>query len=69
MLPAGSFSVSLPRTVNVHAATRLLLAACTAHEKQVIKELEDMPGITCTTNAKDQTHCGPDSLSVTADPQ
>lgn len=47
----------------------LLLAACTAHEKQVVKELEDMPGITCTTNAKDQTHCGPDSLSVTADPQ
>ena len=47
----------------------LLLAACTAHEKQVIKELEDMPGITCTTNAKDQTHCGPDGLSATADPQ
>ena len=47
----------------------LLLAACTAHAKQVIKELEDMPGITCTTNAKDQTHCGPDGLSVTADPQ
>ena len=46
-----------------------LLAACTAHEKQVIKELEDMPGITCTTNAKDQTHCGPDSLSATQNPQ
>ena len=46
-----------------------VLAGCTAHEKQVIKELEDMPGITCTTNAQDQTKCGPDSLSVTANPR
>lgn len=47
----------------------LLQVACTAHEKQVIKELKDMPGITCTTSAQDQTTCGPDSLSVTANPQ
>ena len=47
----------------------LALTACTAHEKQVIKELEDMPGITCTTNAQDQTKCGPDSLADTASPQ
>lgn len=47
----------------------LLLLACTAHEKQVIKELEDLPGITCTTSAQDQTTCGPDSLSATSNPQ
>ena len=47
----------------------LALTACTAHEKQVIKELEDLPGITCTTNAQDKTKCGPDSLADTANPQ
>lgn len=47
----------------------LVLAACTAHEKQVVKELEDLPGITCTTSAQDKTTCGPDSLADTANPQ
>lgn len=47
----------------------MLLMACTAHEKQVIKELEDLPGITCTTSAQGQTTCGPDSLADTANPQ
>lgn len=47
----------------------LFLVACTAHEKHVIKELEDLPGITCVTSTQDQTTCGPDSLSVTANPQ
>lgn len=47
----------------------MLLMACTAHEKQVIKELEDLPGITCTTSAQDKTTCGPDSLADTANPQ
>lgn len=42
-----------------------LVAACTTQEKKDIKELENMPGITCVTNAQGQTHCGPDSLSAT----
>lgn len=42
-----------------------LVAACTTQEKQDIKELENMPGITCVTNVQGQTHCGPDSLSAT----
>lgn len=47
----------------------LVLAACTAQEKQVVQELENLPGITCTTSAKGSTTCGPDSLSDTANPQ
>lgn len=42
-----------------------LITACTTQEKKDIKELENMPGVTCVTNVQGQTHCGPDSLSAT----
>lgn len=42
-----------------------IVAACTTQEKKDIKELENMPGITCVTDAAGQTHCGPDSLNAT----
>lgn len=43
----------------------VFIAACTPQEKKVAKELENLPGVTCVTNAQGQTHCGPDSLSAT----
>lgn len=42
-----------------------ILAACTTQEKKDLKALENMPGITCVTDAAGQTHCGPDSLNAT----
>ncbi|MGO3742958.1 hypothetical protein [Kerstersia sp.] len=43
-----------------------LLAACTTQEKQLVQELENLPGVTCDI-ADDgaETNCHPDSLQVT----
>lgn len=60
-MPRPTLVLALPLSV--------LLLACTAQEKQALKKLEDLPGITCTTSAQGQTTCGPDSLSVTSNPQ
>lgn len=55
------------KNFNLYAllAISCLLGACTTQEKKDLKELENMPGITCVTDAAGQTHCGPDSLSAT----
>ncbi|MGG4774376.1 hypothetical protein E4695_10070 [Alcaligenaceae bacterium 429] len=43
----------------------IVLAGCTAQEKKIIKELEDMPGVTCDVNAKDGLDdCRPDSVPL-----
>lgn len=42
----------------------LALGACTTQEKALVKDLENMPGVTCVSN-DGQTHCGPDSLKAT----
>lgn len=46
-----------------------MLAACTTQEKQLVKELEDLPGVTCDIAADgSQTNCHPDSLKATEGP-
>lgn len=40
----------------------LTLAACTTQEKQIVKDLEDMPGLTCDIGNDGQTHCHPDKV-------
>ncbi|MVW70841.1 MULTISPECIES: hypothetical protein [unclassified Bordetella] len=42
-------------------------AGCTARDEQLAKDLENMPGVTCTFD-NGQRHCGPDSLKDTASP-
>lgn len=43
----------------------VVLAGCTAQEKKIIKELEDMPGVTCDVNATDGLDdCRPDSVPL-----
>ncbi|CAM3810139.1 hypothetical protein GCM10027565_36450 [Bordetella tumulicola] len=46
----------------------VILPGCTTGEEQVAKDLENLPGVTCTIGAHDQTHCGPDSLKATQTP-
>lgn len=46
----------------------LALTACTTGEEKVIKDLENMPGVTCVIGADGQSHCGPDSLKDTQNP-
>lgn len=47
----------------------IVLGGCTARDEQLVKELENMPGITCTdAGIGDPVHCGPDSLSATETP-
>lgn len=42
----------------------MILAACTAQEKQFAHDLEDLPGITCVEDESDDLNqCGPDSLA------
>lgn len=51
-------------------ASLVLLGACTAQEKHVVKELEDLPGITCDFNDNNQinsSNCHPDKIP-SADP-
>lgn len=40
----------------------LLLAGCSAQGEKIAQELENMPGLTCTTDRAGQTHCGPDTV-------
>lgn len=43
----------------------VVLVGCTAQEKKIIKELEDMPGVTCDVNATDGLDdCRPDSVPL-----
>lgn len=42
-----------------------MIAACTTQEKKEVKELENMPGITCVDDGQGFAHCGPDKLSAT----
>ena len=43
----------------------VLLGACTAQEKKIIHELEDMPGITCEVDEQSGLdNCHPDSLET-----
>ncbi|MCX5591650.1 hypothetical protein [Alcaligenes endophyticus] len=49
-------------------ACLVVLGACTAQEKHVVKELEDLPGITCDfgdNNEVNATNCHPDQLGPT----
>lgn len=59
----NKFKIYLP------VALAIAAAGCTAQEKKVVKELEDLPGITCTTNDADKTDCHADSLSATDNEQ
>lgn len=38
-----------------------LLAGCTVQEKQVLHELENMPGVTCEVGDKGINDCHPDN--------
>ena len=49
--------------------TAMTLAACTARDEALVKDLENMPGVTCEEGSTDQVHCGPDSLKATRTPQ
>jgi hypothetical protein len=47
----------------------MALGGCTARDEQLVKDLENMPGVTCTNAGTDgQMHCGPDSLKATQTP-
>lgn len=38
-------------------------AGCTTQEKRVLKELENMPGVTCDVSASNGLeNCGPDTI-------
>lgn len=37
-----------------------MLFGCTAQEKQIVHELENMPGITCEIDDQGVQHCHPD---------
>lgn len=52
----------------VTASTILfLLMGCTAQEKQVIHELENMPGITCEVDDQGVQSCHPDNPDTVLD--
>ncbi|CAM4383850.1 hypothetical protein [Kerstersia similis] len=47
----------------------VLLAGCTTQEKQLVKELENLPGVTCDiADSGAETDCHPDSLKATQGP-
>lgn len=51
--------------VGVSLLCSVALVGCTAQEKKIITELEDMPGVTCDVNATNGLDdCRPDSLPL-----
>lgn len=44
-----------------------LLMGCTAQEKQVLHELESMPGITCEVDDQGEQQCHPDNPATITD--
>lgn len=56
------FVASIARLLGLFTAA-FFLFACTAQEKALVHELEDMPGVTCEVGADDQLEdCHPDTL-------
>ncbi|HLR30020.1 MAG TPA: hypothetical protein VK082_05540 [Paenalcaligenes sp.] len=50
----------------VFLALPFFIAACTPQEKQVLHDLEDMPGITCEVDEQSGLDdCHPDNLETT----
>lgn len=51
------------RTFCLMSAISAMLFGCTAQEKAALTELENLPGVTCTSY-QGQIHCGPDDPST-----
>lgn len=58
-----AYSIMKNLFIGVSLVCGVTLAGCTTQEKKIIKELEDMPGVTCDVNATNGLDdCGPDNL-------
>lgn len=50
-----------PKILTLVASTLVFLAGCTAQEKKVVHELENLPGVTCEINDQGIRDCHPDN--------
>ncbi len=59
----------MSQKIRLITASSLLffLLGCTAQEKKVIHELENMPGLTCEVDDQGIQHCHPDNPDTITD--